>query len=63
MGIITALCLLKEGKKVRRKEWSKKDAYYVLDKNGWLVNEDGNTNEWLVIDNLIDGDTWEIYEG
>lgn len=62
MGVITALCLLKEGKKVRRKGWSNKDTYVVLDKNRWLVNEDG-TSEWLVIDNLIDGDDWEIYEG
>jgi hypothetical protein len=63
MEIITALCLLKEGKKMRRKGWSNKDAYYVLDKDGWIVNENGDTNEWLVIDNLIDGDDWEIYEG
>lgn len=62
MEVITALCLLKEGKKVRRKGWSNKDTYVVLDKNRWLVNEDG-TSEWLVIDNLIDGDDWEIYEG
>lgn len=62
MGVITALCLLKEGKKVRRKGWSNKDTYVVLDKNRWLVNKDG-TSEWLVIDNLIDGDDWEIYEG
>lgn len=62
MEVITALCLLKEGKKVRRKGWSNKDTYVVLDKNRWLVNKDG-TSEWLVIDNLIDGDDWEIYEG
>lgn len=61
MGIITALCLLKEGKKVREKSWSK-DSYYVLDKNGRLVNEDGSTDAWIIITNLNDND-WEIYEG